>query len=88
MVLGTVWLVEGYIYVNQHAKLNLYTNHFALSHLEGYIQKKKEVINFSNYQAIYSVPVFQSWNDNILTEGDWPQKYTPLQSPVQQDYLL
>ncbi|MFT6807575.1 MAG: hypothetical protein ACJA01_000795 [Saprospiraceae bacterium] len=72
IILGILWLVEGYIYLDQHIRLTHFTNHYALSHLEGYIQKKKEKIDFSNYQAIYTVPVFQSWNDNILTEGDWP----------------
>jgi len=72
LIIGVVWLAEGYIYVTQHTKVSLYSNHYALSHLDGYIKKKKEAIDFSKFQALYTVPVFQSWNDNILTEGDWP----------------
>ena len=72
IMLGGIWLIEGYVYINQHCKLTFFENHFAIPHLKGYISKKKETIDFSKYQAIYALPVFQTWNDNIQTEGDWP----------------
>ena len=28
-------------------------------------------VDFSNYQAIYTIPPIQSWMDNLLTTGDW-----------------
>lgn len=69
--LGCIWIIEGYVYISRHARVSLFTNHYALSHSEGYMKAKRDSIDFALYQALYAIPGFQSWNDNIIVQGDW-----------------
>ncbi len=71
LFIGIFWIWEGHRYITDHVKPPLYENHFSEIKLKDYTDPKREVVDFDKYQAIYSVPVLQSWNDNMIFKGDW-----------------
>ena len=70
-ILLSLWTYEGYRYLSVHCKANLYDNHLHTSKLSAFIKPISQLVEFNEYQGIYNIPVSQSWNDNILTDGNW-----------------
>jgi len=66
-----LWLFEGFTYVKDHVKAAHYDDPFNRQHLMSYRADMASDVDFDDYQAILTIPVFQSWNDNLLVESEW-----------------
>ncbi len=70
----SIWIAEGILHSHNRIKGINYENHF----LNPDITKELSQLSLSDYQAIYTLPPSQAWNDKLTIPSDFQSEYTAL----------
>lgn len=71
LVLPLFWIYECGHYLDHFVKVKHYENSLTEDNLSKYTRSMDEVVDFKDYQALLTIPVIQSWMDNLLVPSEW-----------------
>lgn len=71
-IVGAVWAAEVHYVMKDVVKSNKYENHFKTQELIDDLAG----IDVTPYQAIYTLPPQQGWNDKIIIKDHWAAQYS------------
>lgn len=71
LILPLFWLYECGHFLDHFVRVNHFQNTLSKDTLATYISPMEDEVSFDEYQALLTIPVIQSWMDNLVVPAEW-----------------